>query len=190
MGLPLYWIALILFALFGVVNFFFLWASEGKYPKGYFWQTAYNIDCFANREFRALWNGLLITIEGYRFGDLYQTLSEVLGHNYVLQTLTRYGKVVVFLLSRNHCLKAAGLAQVKESASNKILRVLAWLVFPLLFLWATPQRLRIAINGLLMARFGWLCNNYDSTTYLYIGMAFVFLFAIDLLWWILKNIRS
>lgn len=184
----LYWLALLLFAIFGVVNYFYLWVTKGKYPRGYFFQTAFNIDCFANREFRALWNGTLITRDGYQFGDMNQTLSEVLGYNYLMETLTRYGQVVVFLLSPNHCLKAAGYKLKHETFWTKVLRVLAWLVFPLLFLWATPNSLRLAINMALAGLFGWLCNHYDSETFLYIGMAFVGLSLIDFVIFILKHI--
>jgi hypothetical protein len=186
----LYWLALALFAVFGVVNFLFLWASTGKYPKGYFHQTAVNIDMFGNREFRALWNGTLISRDGEPFGNPRETISEVLGHNYVAQKLTRYGKVVVFLISPNHCLIAAGLADIKERTWVKVLRVFAWFIFPLLFLWATPHKLRIVFSAALAGTFGKLCNVYGSTLYLYIGMAFVFVVVIDVLWFIIKSLRQ
>jgi hypothetical protein len=186
----LYWLALALFAVFGVVNFLFLWAIEGKYPRGYFRQTAVNIDMFGNREFRALWNGTLILSDGEPFGNPRETISEVLGHNYVAQKLTRYGKVVVFLLSPNHCLRSAGLAIIREPQWVKVVRVLGWCIFPLLFLWATPQKLRIVFSAALAGTFGKLCNIHDSTLYLYIGMAFVFFVVIDVIWFIIKSFKS
>ena len=185
----LYWIALVLLAFFGFVNFFYLWIRDGKYPTGYFRETSINIDKFGNREFRALWNGALITSDStHKFGNIEDTISGVLGHNYMTKTLTEYGKVTVFLLSPKHCLKAIGLGSPKEPFKVILLRVLGWLVFPLLYLFATPQSLRIAFNGVLMAIFGRWSNFNDSNVVFYIAISFVILFVIDLLWWIIKNI--
>lgn len=186
----LYWLALFLFAIFGVVNFVYLWISEWKFPKGYFKQTAINIDRFGNSEFKALWNGLLITKEGHKFGNINETISGVLGENYYTDTLTNYGKVTVFLLSPNHCIRANGLPVTKEKLRNKIIRLLAWCVFPLLYVFATAQSIRIALWGVLAATFGKLCNlHIDENIFYYLGIVFVLLFSLELLIWIGKKIR-
>lgn len=184
----LYWIALLLFAVFGVVNFVYLWASKGEYPRGYFKQTAINIDKFGNREFRALWNGTLIKSNSvHHFGKESETISEVLGHNYVDETLTTYGELTVFLLSSKHCLDSAGFVSQKDKWNIILLRVIAWCIFPLLYIFATPQKLRIAFFGVCMSAFGWKANHSEIDLYIYIGMAFVFMFVIDLLWFIKKS---
>jgi hypothetical protein len=123
----LYYIALILFALFGVVNFFYLMISKRKYPRGYWLQTAKNIDKFGNTEFKALWNGLLIKQSPFKFGLPYQTISEVLGINYLTKSLTLLGKFAVFLLTPNHCLKAINAPTIKEEPLTIVLRVATWI---------------------------------------------------------------
>lgn len=185
----LYWIALVLLAFFGFFNFFYLWFRDGKYPKGYWKQTAINIDKFGNREFRALWNDALLTFDSkHKFGIESETISSVLGKNYTEETLTNYGEVTVFLLSPNHCLKAAELPQIKEHKLTFVLRVLCWSIFPVFYFFATPQKLRIAFSGILMAIFGKWSNTNDSNIVFVLGILFVFLFVIDLFWWIIKTL--
>ena len=62
--------------------------------------------CEVNREFRSLWNKALITENGYHFGNIEETISAVLGHNIQRKTLTKTGKVLVFILTKKHCLDA------------------------------------------------------------------------------------
>lgn len=186
----LYWLALLLFAFFGVVNFVYLWVSKGQYPKGYWRQTAINIDKFGNREFRALWNRTLIKPTSlHKFGKETETISEVLGHNYVDESLTTYGELTVFLLSARHCLDSAGFVARYDKLHIVAIRVVAWCIFPLLYILTTPQRLRIAFWGVLMSVFGYLTNHTTTECYLYFGMTFVFLFIIDVIWFILKSLR-
>ena len=131
----LYYIALILFAVFGVVNFIYLWISKRKYPRGYWLQTAKNIDKFGNREFRFLWNKTLIKQNemSVQFGDEMEdeTISEVLGYNYRNNTLSLMGKFVVFLLTPNHCLKAIGKRPIQEEPLTIVLRVATWITIVL-----------------------------------------------------------
>jgi len=131
----LYYIALILFAVFGVVNFIYLWISKRKYPRGYWRQTAVNIDKFGNREFRFLWNNTLIKKNemSVQFGDEMEdeTISEVLGYNYRNNTLSLMGKFVVFLLTPNHCLKAIGKRPIQEEPLTIVLRVATWITIVL-----------------------------------------------------------
>ncbi len=75
---------------------------------GYFYNTARNIDIWANSEFRAMWNARLITAFGYKFGRQGETISSVLGKNQLAETLTKEGWRLVRLLERfekDHCLK-------------------------------------------------------------------------------------
>lgn len=100
----LFLIAYILLLPLTVVNFFFV-----DEKSGYFKSTAINIDKFANREFRSMWNKTLIKNNGYQFGDETETLSSALGKNERDKTLTAFGKVLVWILDKiekNHCIKA------------------------------------------------------------------------------------
>ena len=74
---------------------------------GYWQSTAKNIDIWANREFRALWNARLIIPGGYKFGIEAETISSALGKNELMGTLTKEGKILVKILNRlekNHCI--------------------------------------------------------------------------------------
>lgn len=75
---------------------------------GYFYDTAKNIDIWANREFRATWNARLIVSGGYKFGVEGETISSALGKNELMGTLTKEGKQLVKILNKlekNHCIK-------------------------------------------------------------------------------------
>jgi len=96
--------AYILYLPLTVINFFFV---ENK--KGYFLSSAVNLDKFGNREFRTLLNRVLITEKGYKFGNINETISSVLGKNELTNTLTKTGKVLVWILDKidkNHCYKS------------------------------------------------------------------------------------
>lgn len=88
-----------------VINRHFVDEKYGD-TDGYFRDTAYNIDVWANREFRATWNALLITPDGYQFGREGETISSALGKNERDGTLTKKGKQLVKLLNwldKDHC---------------------------------------------------------------------------------------
>lgn len=107
MGFILFVIALILIFLLTLINY---WYVENK--EGYFRSTAMNLDIFANREFRALWNEVLRTELGYEFGIIGETISSALGKNQRDGTLTNNGKALVWVLNRfekDHCLKSINL---------------------------------------------------------------------------------
>jgi hypothetical protein len=77
--------------------------------KGYFFNTAKNIDIWGNQEFRSLWNGRFITENGYQFGRENETISSVLGKNERDQTLEKLGKLLVKILNiidKDHCRKS------------------------------------------------------------------------------------
>ena len=100
LGLILFIIAYVLYFPLTLINFCLV------RNKGYFRDSALTLDKLANREFRALWNKTLITEKGYPFGNIEETISAVLGHNIQRKTLTKTGKVLVFILTKKHCLDA------------------------------------------------------------------------------------
>ena len=97
----LFVISYILLLPLTIINFF---TVDNK--KGYFVSTAINIDKFGNREFRSLFNKVLIQPQGYQFGNDKETISSVLGKNERDMTLKFMGKFMVSLLDKidkNHC---------------------------------------------------------------------------------------
>lgn len=106
-GLELYLIAFILFLTLSVVNFLMV-LFRGK-AKGYFMVSAVNLDRFGNSEFRTLFNLTLKKKNGYEFGNFQETISSVLGKNERDGTLSKTGKVLVWILNKidkNHCQKS------------------------------------------------------------------------------------
>lgn len=83
---------------------------------GYFYDTAKNVDIWANREFRATWNARLVqAVEKvgvitypYKFGVPGETISSALGKNQLQGTLSKEGWRLVRLLERfekEHCVR-------------------------------------------------------------------------------------
>ena len=102
-GFILFIIALGLMFILTLVNFFIVW------DKNYFRDTALSLDRFGNREFRTLFNKILIKENGYQFGNPLQTISEVLGYNELNKTYTKLGLFIIKFLNfidKNHCQKA------------------------------------------------------------------------------------
>ena len=63
-----------------------------------------------------LFNAILITKDGYKFGDEDDTISYALGRNLELGTLTRRGRwlqVTLDNIDKDHCKKAVELAIIK-----------------------------------------------------------------------------
>jgi hypothetical protein len=106
MGLLLFIIAYILYLPLTIINFFVV-----KNKSGYFKNSAVNLDKFGNREFRTLLNKTLILKDSeFKFGDIRETISGVLGKNECYKKLTTTGKVLVWILNKldkNHCWKSA-----------------------------------------------------------------------------------
>ena len=74
--------------------------------KGYYRNTALNLDIWGNREFRTLWNAQLRTAGGYPFGREGETISSALGKNQRLGTLSKRGRILANLLDwldKDHC---------------------------------------------------------------------------------------
>ena len=100
----LFIIAYVLYLPLTLVNWLFV-----KDKSGYFKSSAVNLDKFGNREFRTLFNKVLINDNGHRFGDIEETISSVLGKNQLTGTLTKCGLVLVWILDKienDHALKS------------------------------------------------------------------------------------
>jgi len=104
MGVLLFIIAYVLFLPLTIFN------ALNVRSRGYFKETAINLDRFGNREFRFSLNKyLIIEDSANRFGDIRETISSVLGKNQRGQTLTKLGKVICNILDfldKEHCKKS------------------------------------------------------------------------------------
>jgi len=104
MGIILFIIAYVLFLPITIFN-----ALNVK-KKGYFKDTAINLDRFGNREFRFSLNKYLILEKSPdRFGSIEETISSVLGKNELSDNLTTLGKLLCWVLDKiekNHCIKS------------------------------------------------------------------------------------
>jgi hypothetical protein len=99
MGFLLFILAYILFLPLTILNWFLV------KKKGYFRQSALNLDVYANSEFRTLWNTTLQK-NGYKFGKAGETISSAIGKNIQNGTLTKTGKILVLILTKKHCIDA------------------------------------------------------------------------------------
>lgn len=105
----LFLVAYVLLLPLTIINFFVVSLTSKDNAKGYFRSTAVNIDKFGNREFRKLWNLTLRTENGYKFGNPDETISSALGKNERDGTLSKAGKVLVWILNvidKDHCKKS------------------------------------------------------------------------------------
>jgi len=74
-----------------------------------FYRTAYSIDQFGNVVGAELFNDVLIKQGGYRFGNPDETISSVIGKNYIANTLTFTGRCLRYVLDKiekDHCVNA------------------------------------------------------------------------------------
>ena len=107
MGFLLYIIASILWQPLTLINWLAV-AYKYGFSNDYFLETAIDIDKFGNRNFRTLLN-LSLQKNGYKFGDVRETISSALGKNKVLGTLTIAGLIlckILDFLDKNHCIKS------------------------------------------------------------------------------------
>ena len=104
MGVILFIIAYVLFLPLTIFN------ALNVRSKGYFLDSAVNLDRFGNREFRFSLNKyLIIEDSANRFGDIRETISSVLGKNQRDNTLTPLGIKISNILDRldkKHCKKS------------------------------------------------------------------------------------
>lgn len=111
MGIILYFVAIFLYVPLTIINTILVLSKYGwkfKTINDYFYETAVDIDRFANKNFRTLWNKTLQK-NGYQFGDERETVSSALGKNKIKNTLTKTGQILCFILDKlhnNHCIKS------------------------------------------------------------------------------------
>jgi hypothetical protein len=115
MGFVLAIISQLLFSILWIINFPIVLFEHAK-KKGfwkvtdtYWYQHAVAVDIFGNYAFRATWNLIFRTKEGYLFGKIGETISSALGKNQRDGTLTAVGKVMCFILDtldKDHCIKS------------------------------------------------------------------------------------
>ena len=105
-------IAFLLFIVLFIINYFaviYKYGFSRKTIKGFFKQTAIDVDRFGNHNFRTLLNLTLRQENGYEFGDFRETISSALGKNQRDKTLSKTGKIIsdfLDFLDKNHCNKS------------------------------------------------------------------------------------
>lgn len=107
MGILLYIIASLLWLPLTFLNWIIVAVKYGI-SNNYFMQTAIDIDRFGNRNFRTLFN-FSLQKNGYKFGNVNETISSALGKNEKAGTLTKTGRIVCTILNfldKNHCEKS------------------------------------------------------------------------------------
>lgn len=108
MGILLYIIATILWVVLTPINWLIVSFKYGL-SNAYFTETAIDIDKFGNRNFRTFLNATMRLRNGYKFGNVNETISSALGKNQRDKTLSWFGKVICFILDKldkNHCKKS------------------------------------------------------------------------------------
>ena len=92
------------------INFFYVIFIKKKFTwkrlNGYFREEAVAIDRFGNYQYRSLFNALFVAKNGYKHGNINETISSALGKNEYFGTLTKTGKALVKILNfidKNHC---------------------------------------------------------------------------------------
>ena len=118
MGILLFSIAVILTILtvpLGMLYTILKLLFKGKFgvlfrvSNGYFYKFALAIDQMGNVAMKDLFDDIFIVKNGYKFGNIDETISSVLGKNERLNTLTGLGKAIVKLLhfiDPNHALNS------------------------------------------------------------------------------------
>ncbi len=121
MGILLFIIASILWIVLTPINWVIVTFKHGL-SNEYFKETAVDIDKFGNRNFRTFLNATMIkdrifywdserwgVIDCYKFGNVNETISSVLGKNQRDKTLSWFGIFICFILDKldkEHCKKS------------------------------------------------------------------------------------
>lgn len=118
MGVGLYILSLVLSSVLFIVGLFFAlvvgfiqvrWRTGLKKADAKFLKLAKSVDKFGNVICEELFNATLIKNSNHKFGNIEQTISMVLGYNQLAGSLTRTGRMLVWILEKiekDHCLKA------------------------------------------------------------------------------------
>jgi hypothetical protein len=100
-------LACVLFIIFAPIGWVVALFFKGR--KDYFWRVALSIDQTGNVICGKLFDLTLRTKEGYPFGEVDRTISYALGRNKLMNTLTKTGKALDWLLDiidKEHTLNA------------------------------------------------------------------------------------
>ena len=100
-------LAILLFIVFAPIGWFVALFFKGR--KDYFWRVALSIDQTGNVVCGKLFDLTLRNPNGYSFGEVDRTISYALGRNKLMNTLTKTGKALVWLLDtidKEHTLNA------------------------------------------------------------------------------------
>ena len=100
-------LAILLFIIFAPIGWFVALFFKGR--KDYFWRVALSVDQTGNAICGKLFDLTLRTKEGYAFGEVDRTISYALGRNNIINTLTKTGKALDWLLDiidKEHTLNA------------------------------------------------------------------------------------
>ncbi len=116
MGIVLTLIAYILIAMLAPIGILWAIIRAGGFKNidNYFYNVAFSLDQTGNVFCKYLFKDLLITKNGYEFGNPDETISHVLGVNKLQGTLTRLGKFIAWILNnvdKNHVENAANNEQ-------------------------------------------------------------------------------
>lgn len=114
-GLILFVLSIVGFCLFSAIGFVvaFVESVLGFFDK-FFVPIAISVDQLANAWMGSLFNLVLKKSDGYKFGNIDQTISYVIGRNHLDGTLTKFGTVVYKFLNwieKDHCEKAVRLEE-------------------------------------------------------------------------------
>jgi hypothetical protein len=100
-------LAILLFIIFAPIGWVVALFFKGR--KDYFWRVALSIDQTGNVVCGKLFDLTLRTKDGYAFGEVDRTISYALGRNKLMNTLTKTGKALDWLLDiidKEHTLNA------------------------------------------------------------------------------------
>ena len=103
-------LAKLLYLVFEPISFVYVNFFKKKFNwrrlSGYFRDEAVAIDRFGNSQYRSLFNTWFVKENGYKHGNINETISSVLGKNQRDETLTKFGMLITKILDRmdeNHC---------------------------------------------------------------------------------------
>ena len=95
MGILLYIIATILWIILTPINWFIVCIKHGL-SNAYFLETAVDIDKFGNRNFRTFLNATMRLRNGYKFGNVNETISSVFSKKKKDKSLTYFGLFIFY----------------------------------------------------------------------------------------------
>ncbi len=93
--------------IYGVIALLF--RRSFKFFGDFVLKVAIVLDILGNVTMQFLFNDLLITKDGYKFGEVNETISNVLGKNQLMGTLKKPGKILIKwleIIEEEHCLNS------------------------------------------------------------------------------------